>query len=1256
MSAWRRRFAEHSGSRILLLGPAGAGKTTLLRAARRAASPGAPPVVQEDGRPEWSTLGEAVVVDVPGAVTFPPAGVASTGWERLLRQLRRQRQSRPLDAVVLALPAALLFEAGREEERLHLGAAIRERFALLQGVLGFTLPVYVVITKADAIPGFETFAATLTDAQLGNMFGWSSPHGVDEPFSPAWIDEGIDSLHDAVVRARVDRFASSTHLQDRGDLFLFTRTLGQMAAPLRTLLGDVFRPSLYNEAFSCRGFYLCGRAADDASIAFLDDLLAHKVLAERGLARPLQPVTEARRRSVLIAQVTCALLVVGLGLGLYWSYGRLRRAQTEFLALMTRAEEIVVDRRQAVMNGRPLAASYRLHQTRGLLDEQLEAVNSDGFSWVVYRLNPALSGTLTRIFRDIVVEDFRAALEERGRRWLRAAETPAIDPAPSGPNFQDRPRYRSLARFAQAYSPFVDSYRRYEELRRPDGSGTIASLGAISEYLDGTPLRVQALGRPYARALRNANAAPIDCRIFQDPKSGESLVALHAAALLDEFRDWTFDENNPVRSAARDFTEDWELVSTGNGEPQDLESLIASTKAISAAATAWTTLHTTITNQPVALFEQRPFTPRAADPSVCRSLLWPDLGDRLQNVDRVKDSLRDQLVATEVEPFGPLFTDDDAGLALSEPVATLKKDLDTLQVQAFWAPASERFRDETAPRSLPRLATWRAEDLDAAVKTADAFESYRGAAFNTLEYGSRGALLDVVEAEVADVVATRLRRTAVAGSELPPDSAAMLEQLKVTSAVVAKLAPIAPLLSRSQSGGIVLAALDAQATAALGALDREATREYPWVFAWPRRTATLEGLFGRWQTIRGTTAAAEAPKLWEAAADEQRDTVVKFAAAARPFASYLIARRSLSEPALRWGRIGRDVSGYEQKLPDNGLGVLDAFVRKGVPAMLPVNACTAGLTGTARAAGEFFPALRDELVREGERQCRLQIQRDYARVVDVFNRQLKDRFPFVEPVSPSFAERVRAVQSRAEATPDAVKALLDAYRSVDGAAVTRFLESRGTCSGDPALAFLRGVDNAAILLISVADPAMKTPTVVLDVMPEFRLPANPGTGGDQIAEWRLDVGAKSTSEPLAAPVTPLPWSYGDRVSLVVRFARDSPNVPATGAGVPLRSARVEDRIVRFDFTGNWAMFQLLLARTIPSQPNALLLRDVAPNVLALDIPVQPDAAKPPLATPSPASPFEVYMRLGVSPRGKTETLDVGALPTQAPATVACLGT
>jgi hypothetical protein len=114
-------------------------------------------------------------------------------------------------------------------------------------------------------------------------------------------------------------------------------------------------------------------------------------------------------------------------------------------------------------------------------------------------------------------------------------------------------------------------------------------------------------------------------------------------------------------------------------------------------------------------------------------------------------------------------------------------------------------------------------------------------------------------------------------------------------------------------------------------------------------------------------------------------------------------------------------------------------------------------------------------------------------------------------------------------------------------------------------------------------------------------------------------------------------------------------VPGPGAGVAPVEENADERTVRYDFRGNWAIFQLLLARTIVRDADAPLLRDLPPTVLAFDIPVQPDPAKPPLARMGAAAAFELYMRLGVLARGKTELLTVGALPTDAPPTVSCLG-
>jgi hypothetical protein len=67
------------------------------------------------------------------------------------------------------------------------------------------------------------------------------------------------------------------------------------------------------------------------------------------------------------------------------------------------------------------------------------------------------------------------------------------------------------------------------------------------------------------------------------------------------------------------------------------------------------------------------------------------------------------------------------------------------------------------------------------------------------------------------------------------------------------------------------------------------------------------------------------------------------------------------------------------------------------------------------------------------------------------------------------------------------------------------------------------------------------------------------------------------------------------------------------------------------------------------------MRDPAPNVLRLQIPVERDPTRPPIAGAAAAaqSPFQVYMRLRVSQPGRQEPLTVGEFPFEAPADARC---
>lgn len=1235
----------------LLIGPTDAGKTTLVAGALETASPRKGRAARVDSRDvAWHYFKGGVVIDVAGRLAFPPGGSDLRGWQRVLQLLTRYRPRRPLDGVILAVPARLLLDDNWRVRVLDLGAAVRERFVFAQGRLGFALPVYVVVTQADQVRGFPAVTEALPDHLLQGMLGWSNPHAPDEPFSGVWVDEGMDGLHRSLVHTQVELLASGPNREHASDVFLFPGEVRRLSAPLRALLEEVFRPGLYRDGFFPRGFYLCGATAPRRSltagddrlpdvaalplhatpvrqVAFIGDLLDDKVFAERDLAIPLPEIVASRQRSRLLAQVACGLLALGLSAGTLWGYWQLQVVQGKVVQLLAASNALLAERLGPAGGAAISTTETRLGQSLGLVDRYVQQLSNDRLSGILF--DASLEHTLTRFLGSIVLEDVGASLNARGRTWLDAAVPAHTDPPPDGPDIETSVRYKALADFAQQYALFVQNYARYDTLatgRYQAADDPVAQLGALSQYLD-YPLSLKVLAPRYARALSNARASYVPCAPGE-VKQWHDLVAARAAALLDDFGTWSFGTQNPVWSSASEFKRDWEAIWLDHGGTPDLVSLMRDTAALSGAVAAWAKLDGRYGDQPIPLFAQAPFQRQPSPDGLCGALS-PDLSASIVRVTGLKDALRARLLAEQVDTFGSVLQDREPGLVLADEVAALKSGLDALQRQSFWSPPPDE--DDIA---LPGRPTWRAEALDDVVASFRAFESYRAQAFAGLTLEQRSALLTVVEAQVAQLLATKLALTAEDGS-----APRAIDAVTGVAAQFAKLSPVVPLLKLDPVGGDILARLDAEAAEALRVIDRQAKTTYPWVFDQPAQTGVV---YARWRTLQATYPPADALKQWAAFADAQRDGIRAFAALAQPFVAYLDASSRGWDTSSRWAgvaswaAIARSVASDDQKLAGSAQNALDAVIREGVPSMVVEKGCApaGGVAGPATSG--FFITAGNTIVAEGQRQCRAQAQADYAAIASAFNGTLQGKFPFL-PAAPGAPE----------ATPTEVKNFLEIYSQNHGPALRPLFDS-WSCSDDTR-SFLSGIDGASALLSSVLTPGLPAPAIVLDIVPDFTVdPALEGSGRDQIEEWQVLVGSKVYSDRTPAAPDPAPWTSGTPVSLAMRFANDSPNLPTAGTGF----LSIVGRDVRLQFGGAWAIFQLLQVGR-PTPADLLLQPDPAFNLLSFTIPVARDLTRPALRQPGSATAFTVYMRLKVSPRGKPDALRADAFPTRAPASVTC---
>ena len=276
----------------LLIGPADSGKTTLVGHAPASAQ--LEPQSMSESRAVagigWHYFDGGVVIDVAASLALPGTRGDVTGWRALLRLLKRYRPRRPVEGIVIAVPASLLLDPSWKARTHDVGSMIRERLVLAQAELGFAVPVYVVVTHADQIAGFTAFTEALPDNLQQDMLGWSNPHAPDVMFEGNWIDEAFTELHRCIVQLQVELFAVSRQLDRPSELFLFSGELQRIAEPMRALLDEMFRPSVYRSASLFRGFYLSGLGPERAEtavtaesagarrpISFVGDLLNRKV-------------------------------------------------------------------------------------------------------------------------------------------------------------------------------------------------------------------------------------------------------------------------------------------------------------------------------------------------------------------------------------------------------------------------------------------------------------------------------------------------------------------------------------------------------------------------------------------------------------------------------------------------------------------------------------------------------------------------------------------------------------------------------------------------------------------------------------------------------------------------------------------------------------------------------------------------------------------------------------------------------------------
>ncbi|MDO5528024.1 MAG: type VI secretion system membrane subunit TssM [Paracoccus sp. (in: a-proteobacteria)] len=358
----RRRFGYvYEFPWYLMIGAPGAGKTTLLTNSGLkfplGDALGGEPVQGVGGtrNMNWWFTDRAILIDTAGRYTTQDSGHDrdKAGFAGFLKMLRRRRRMQPVNGVILTLSLTDLVDQP-PEARLREVRAIRQRLAEMAATLDIRIPVYIVLTKADRLPGFRPFFERLGHEARGQVWGMTFPYAETRAGSdlPAVFSREYRALTERLNEQLLDRLQQENDLDRRGRVFRFPAQVAALHDSLREIVEELSSATGQIEPPLLRGIYFAsatqeaefrrelGGARSMNRSYFVERLFRDVILGEAGLVADDRRSTRRRRIAQGLGWGALAALVLLLGGSWLSSYVVNQRAISQIELDLTRYREL----------------------------------------------------------------------------------------------------------------------------------------------------------------------------------------------------------------------------------------------------------------------------------------------------------------------------------------------------------------------------------------------------------------------------------------------------------------------------------------------------------------------------------------------------------------------------------------------------------------------------------------------------------------------------------------------------------------------------------------------------------------------------------------------------------------------------------------------------------------------------------------------------------------------------------------------------
>ncbi|WP_432723276.1 type VI secretion system protein [Jeongeupia wiesaeckerbachi] len=1082
----------------------------------------------------WWYSGDGLVLAAPeGMLEASDGPVPILGvWHRLAGALLRARAGRPLDAVIWAVPLETLLST---EAATRAASSAEQRLSDLQQRLGLSLPVYLVVTGIERLPGVLELADKLPDAARQVMLGWSSPFALGTAWDGDWTEMALERIRETLTAVITEAGALSGSVD--AALFLLPGQLESMRDGLRVLCEPVFRGNAGGEAGVFRGVYLTGTIRQGAVDEFEPDsdahvqvtslfaarLLRQRVLAEQGLARPLPRALALRQRGHRIAKVAMIVLaLVWLG-GMIWSWQGARgslRAVTGYEARIAAASTAKAYAGDADLARQRIAAWWQVSAAVPRWHFQSVWLPTSLLSGLDNEIDAAVNRTADRY----LIAPLQAGLQ----RQVQGLAVPAALNDAGGVSPEGWAEYQQAKRLVQQAARVDRESTLFAELR---GSAPLENAAALADMLYQWKPAAKPLPSPQLSQILDGGASLPSVPLGKAKTDAGRLFSAQITAWLNRlYADDTFGQ-----AAA--------------GAQLQLQRL--------AAGQALPLAELTQLNERIALLKRLISTSDVA---------WRP-GGRQEPVPGYS------ALMSEAQRVGLI---DAGGVAALAQYADASRTAFT----ARWlstTPGNNELLQQTAKALQLSPDASQTGDVLTALLAQDFAVSQRGLAIATVS-GPAVALgyFSSYQGFLAQSDKTPLRyKAGVLASTRQLAAQAMWDATGTDGSNGFSLRTGAQQATDLSTAFDALGRHDL-ATGWVAKVDRIALAELRGANARVDDLALyqpLQGTFAWWDGSKNASL-----KAWRVSSqqdlqqylDGQLDALAGISNGVAPAVGWLdphADQLAMADAQLvaRWRNLALQLQQYKEKSSTSAPALLNQLIGKDLNEMDIGNCATVlANAGIPRGDNVLTDRVRMLIRVAGDRCGGLRAQAAasaWEKLSAYYYQYMAGRFPFAD------------LSSRQEADPERVG---DLFRLFDDnqAIINASLQGSDAPSAPAARVFMQRLQAAKGWLqpLLAKEPGSGMTGLELDI--NWRTDRGQEAGADQVIAWTMAAGTQRLRYP-SADKSLLRWRTGQAVSLSLRWAKDAPESPQGDAHQS--GLAVADRVAQWDYTGTWSLLRLLRA-------------------------------------------------------------------------------